>query len=127
MSEQAKAPSPGPSPSSRALFANWATRRTCCRPCWPPDRDQYFLLDPEKRFRFASESGLRALGRHSHELLGRTWLEAGLPTGAVAEAGRRCDEVLATGESRTVEVVFPAASGERAYECQIEPVRDAAG
>jgi PAS domain S-box-containing protein len=90
-------------------------------------RDLYFLLDRDRRFRFASASGLEALGRTEGELLGRSWREAGLPPATMAPIEDALATVLATGEAADVGVELVTAAGPIALDCRLDPVRDAAG
>jgi PAS domain S-box-containing protein len=87
-------------------------------------RDQYYLLDHDKRFRFASASALRALGLPPEHLLGHTWQEAGLPAAVLTALEGELDLVLRSGKSRIAETEYPTASGTRLFEHQIDPVRD---
>jgi PAS domain S-box-containing protein len=90
-------------------------------------RDQYYLLDRGKRFRFASASALRALGLPAEELLGRTWRQAGLPATVMTAVEGDFDLVLRSGKGRMVEAEYPTAGGARLFEHRIDPIRDEDG
>jgi PAS domain S-box-containing protein len=90
-------------------------------------RDQYYLLDRDKRFRFASASALRALRLSPERLLGRTWQEAGLPATALIAVEGEFDQVLRSGKGRIAETEYPTAKGARLFEYQIDPVLDEDG
>ncbi|HEX6010917.1 MAG TPA: PAS domain-containing protein, partial [Geminicoccaceae bacterium] len=90
-------------------------------------RDQYYLLDRDKRFRFASASALRALGLPAEQLLGRTWQEAGLPATVMTAVESDFDQVLRSGKGRMVEAEYPTVRGARLFEHQIDPIRDEDG
>src|SRR4051794_40119001 len=87
-------------------------------------RDHYYLIDGDKRFRFASEAALRTLGLSADDLLGRTWQEAELPAHLMLEIEHHVDRVLATGESMRGEISFRAVEELRTFEYQLDPVRD---
>jgi PAS domain S-box-containing protein len=90
-------------------------------------RDHHYLLDRDKRFRFASASALRDLGLSSGDLVGRSWSEAGLPAAMTAPLASQLDGVLRTGEGVTIETDFPTAGGTRRLEHRIDPSRAADG
>jgi PAS domain S-box-containing protein len=87
-------------------------------------RDQYYLLDRDKRFRFASASALRALRVPPERLVGRTWQEAGLPAAVLTAVEGEFDRVLRSGKGRIAEAEYPTAKGARLFEYQIDPIRD---
>jgi PAS domain S-box-containing protein len=84
-------------------------------------------FDPQLRHLYVSPSLQGMTGQPLTDYVGRTNEELGMPPALVASWERTLREVFATGQARQVELVVPAAGGNRHFECRILPEADANG
>ena len=84
--------------------------------------DHVYLFDAKKKYRYASKSGLEALGVSLDEIVDRSWQEIAMPEDVMVPFERRLDEVLARAEPRRGETVYPTADGLRTYSYVVNPV-----
>ncbi len=85
-------------------------------------------FDLELRHVYVNEYGARFYGIPAREVVGKTSEELGLPADTVASWRRHSEEVLATGEPRTVELELEGPTfGKQLLSSLLVPERDEAG
>jgi PAS domain S-box-containing protein len=89
--------------------------------------DLIFAKDVEGRLLMVNAAYLRAIGKEEHEVLGRSSLELAIDPDAGRSKVEHDRVVIESGQSLTVEEVFPAAAGPRTYLTTKSPLRDERG
>ncbi|MGE5459097.1 MAG: PAS domain S-box protein, partial [Solirubrobacterales bacterium] len=85
-------------------------------------------FDQQLRHTYLNEYGAKVYGVRARDVLGRTNAELGMPADKVAFWMRNFEEVLATGEQRTVEFEFDGATfGRQSFSSLFVPERDGSG
>ncbi len=89
--------------------------------------DHTYVFDPDARFVYVSESGTGALGTTREAIVGRQWMEIGLPEATAAPYHAQVQKVFETGQSLQGETEFPTADGPRQFEYILNPLHGPSG
>jgi PAS domain S-box-containing protein len=84
--------------------------------------DPVVMLDGNGCLRFASKAAERFFDRGAREIVGRTWREAGLPEGLLAQLEQIAQTVLREGVPRTAEITATCFGRRLCLEVQVSPV-----
>ena len=89
--------------------------------------DLIYVFDQNSRYIYVNRPGARALGFKSHEIVGKTWKELGLPVQPMQRMIALGDIVFATGRPVTDEFHWVDPSGEKDYEYVLTPIYNEEG
>ncbi|RMI27466.1 MAG: PAS domain S-box protein, partial [Calditrichaeota bacterium] len=86
--------------------------------------DRVYLNDRSGRFQYVSKSGASAWGMTKADMIGKTWLEIGLPPEIMKPLEAAREQVFVTGQRHVSEFSFSEASEIRHFEYIMTPIWD---